>query len=150
FQPVYGVNRDTPVSVESRLGQVEISNIPDRAGQELRNALIDRFYRHGYPDNPRYALNIGDLRERLSKLDITKTSDATRGQLRMTAKMVLVDRANNQKILERELKATASYNIVGSEFANRITQEDARRNAIQDLARQAEMQLDLYLKRPPG
>jgi LPS-assembly lipoprotein len=147
FEPIYGVNRNVQTGVETQLADVEIGNIPDREGQYLRNALIDRFYRGGRPLNPRYTLEISNLEERLLKLDITKTADATRGQLRMQARLVLRDRPGGKIVLDRNLRTITSYNILASEFATRVTEENARTNALDDLARQAELQLSLYFRR---
>ncbi len=147
FEPVYGVNRNTSVGVETRLENIVIANIPDRSGQYLRNALIDRFYRSGYPENPAYELTIGSLSEDASDLDVTKSSEATRGQMRIDAEMVLKDLRTGTVVLNRKIRASASYNIVGSQFANRVTQDNARDNTLNDLARQIETQLNLYFRR---
>lgn len=150
FHPMYGVNRDTPASVESRLENVQIGNIPNREGVFLRNALVDRFYRNGEPAGTRYVLSFTEIREEKTDLDITKTADATRGQLRLRTSMTLVDKTTGQELLNRDLTAITSYNIVGSEFATRVTEQNAREDALNDLARQTEMQIALYLKKPPG
>lgn len=147
FRPVYGVNRDTPTGVESKLETVRIENIPDREGQYLRNALIDRFYRSGRPADPAYSLGFLPVTETLTDLDITKTSDATRGQLRLDTVMRLSDIRSGETLIERRLISVTSYNILGSEFATRVTEDNARTNALDDLARQAEMQVSLYFKR---
>ncbi len=147
FQPQYGVNRDSPYGVEEYLALVQIEGIPDREGQYLRNALIDRFYRHARPQKVAYILKVEEIREALVDLDITKDSDATRGQLRLNTRMTLLKATTREVLLDRNLRAITSYNILGSEFANRVTEENARQNALDDLARQIEMQISLYLKR---
>lgn len=147
FEPVYGVNRNTAVGVESKLQQVEIGNIPDREGQFLRNALITRFYRDGRPTNPRYEIDVEHIREYLSDLDITIDADATRGQLKLITSMRLIDLQTRETVLERDLISIASYNILASEFTNRVSEQNARENALNDLARQAEQHIVLYLKR---
>lgn len=147
FRPVYGVNRDMPVGVEEKLAEVSISNIPDREGQYLRNALIDRFYRAGRPADPGYALSFQPLTENLSELDITKSADTTRAQLRIETTMTLNDSHTGNTVLSRRLTAITSYNVLGSEFATRVTEDNARKNALDDLARQVEMQLGLYFRR---
>ena len=40
--------------------------------------------------------------------------------------------------------------ILGSEFATRVTEDNARQNALDDIARQVEMQLNLFFKREPN
>lgn len=147
FEPVYGVNRNVAVGVESKTSAIEISNIPDREGQYLRNALIDRFYRDGRPENPVYVLDVSRPQEKLSKLDITKTADATRSQLRMQAEMILREKSTGNVLLKRNLRTITSYNILNSEFATRVTEDSARTDALDDLARQIEQQLALYFRR---
>jgi LPS-assembly lipoprotein len=148
FTPMYG-NHATPEGgpVETALTQVEIENIPDREGQYLRNALIDRFYRNGRPSAPRYRLSVNPVQESLIDLDITKSSDSTRGQLRLTTSMNLVDTQSGESVLTRPLQSITSYNILTSEFATRVTEDNARMNALDDLARQIELQIGLFLER---
>ena len=154
FQPVYGslghTNTTTTASTEHKLSQVEIANIGDREGLYLRNTLIDRFYRYGRPIEPTYILKITKLDESVSDLDITRESDATRSQLVMNADIKLIDRRNGTEVLSRDLRSITSYNILGSEFGTRITEENARQNALDDLARQIELQLGLYFERTPS
>lgn len=146
FAPLYG-RHNAASGVEDRLAQVEISNIPDREGQYLRNALIDRFYRSGRPSDPAYTLSIKALRETLIDLDITKSSDATRGQLRIETLMKLTDAKTGAVLLSRPLRSITSYNILASEFATRVSEDNARTNTLDDLARQIELQVGLYFRR---
>jgi LPS-assembly lipoprotein len=147
FEPVYGVNRNTAIGVEDKLAQIEIENIPDREGQFLRNALITNFYREGRPASPRLKLNVSAIQENNRELDITKNADATRGQLSMQATIVLSDSTSGEMLLQRRVQSTASYNILTSEFANRVSEQNTRENALTDLARQIEQHVVLYLKK---
>jgi LPS-assembly lipoprotein len=147
FEPVYGVNRNMPVGIEETFEQISMENIPNREGQYLRNALIDRFYRHGRPASTRYSLVVSPLSESLLELDVTRTADATRGQLRIETDMALRDQYSGQIVLRRHLQAIGSYNILASEFSTRVTEDNARMNALDDLARQVELQLSLYFRR---
>ena len=149
FEPMYGNAPTTESSavVSSELEQVSILNIPDREGQFLRNALIDRFYRTGRPVNPQYKLVVDKINETTTDLDITKSSDATRGQLKLVTSMRLESIETGKTLLTRRLTSIGSYNILGSEFANRVTEQNTRENALNDLARQIELQIGLYLKR---
>jgi len=146
FTPLYGKAANDP-AIAAELNRVHIDNIPDREGQYLRNALIDRFYSDGRPDNSIYRLNIAPVLESLTDLDITKSSDATRAQLRLTSRMVLFERATGKVLLERNLNSITSYNILQSQFTTRVSEDNARLNALDDLARQIEQQLALYFRR---
>ena len=147
FEPVYGVNRHTQSGgAETTLAQIDIGNIPDREGQFLRNELIDRFYRDGRPTAPRYALDFTKIQQSEIDLDITKDADATRGQLRLSVNYKLIDTSTRQVLLQREALSIASYNILSSEFTNRVSEQNTRENALSDLARQIEQQVVLYLR----
>jgi LPS-assembly lipoprotein len=147
FQPMYGKNRYESVGVESHLSLIQIGNIPNREGQYLRNLLIDRFYRNQRPPETLYSLRIDPIRESVIDLDITATSDSTRGQLRMESVMTLIDSRTNAVLLERKISGITSFNILPSEFTNRVSEQNARENVLNDLAGQIERQLNLYFKR---
>ncbi len=149
FRPVYGTAapQSPEASVSADLSRVEIGMIPDRSGQMLRNALIDRFYRTGRPVDPPLALSLTPVSETLTDLDITRESDSTRTQIRLRTDIALTERASGRTLLTRRIESVTSYNVLGSEFATRVTREDARRNALADLARQIEQELALYFAR---
>ncbi|PCJ01762.1 MAG: hypothetical protein COB14_03375 [Alphaproteobacteria bacterium] len=150
FEPIYGTHMQSNAgqeSVQSQLAQVSINGIPDREGQFLRNALIDKFYRDGHPQNPRYTLQIEPINESTVDLDITKSSDATRAQLHLKTSMRLIDEGTGEIVLTRSLRSIASYNVLTSEFATRVSAQNTRENALNDLARQIELQISLYLRR---
>lgn len=149
FRPLYGEPPQDSFtqSITTYLSDIRISNIPDREGQYLRNALIDRFYRDGYPDNPRYTLDISNVGETRTELDLTKSADTTRAQLKLRTKIVLRDTIANKTVLQRDLLAITSYNVLQSQFTTRVSEDNARLNALDDLARQIETQLALYFKR---
>lgn len=146
FSPVYGtLGTGSDYGNEDLLAYIAIDNIPNREGQILRNELIDRFYRNeGRPANPQFTLSIEDLRENKTDLDITETSDSTRGQIRMDARMVLKDKRTGEQLMERPIQAISSYNILGSEYATRISEQNNRENALKNMARQIEMHVVLY------
>ena len=89
FTPVYGTQANKVAS--QNLEQIEIALIPNREGQFLRNALIDRFYKNGAPANPKYRLRFSSINEATYNFDITVDSEATRRQLKLTTAMHLID-----------------------------------------------------------
>jgi LPS-assembly lipoprotein len=148
FRPMYGDNsRMKTAGVQAQLNEVAIGIIPDREGQMLRNALMDRFYAGaGEPTSPRFTLTIAPITEQRFELDITKTAEATRAQLNLTSTLTLKD-MNGKILITRPLRSITSYNVLESEFATRVTETAARENAIQDLARQIERDVALYVTR---
>ena len=146
FTPVYKNNGATD-STTSNLSQIEIAIIKDREGQFLRNALIDRFYRSGYPANPQYRLVVNSIAETINDFDITVDSEATRQQLKLSTNIALIDLKTKESVLNRSLAATTSNNVLESEFSTIVTEQSARESALNDLARQIERQLALYFKK---
>lgn len=148
FAPMYGRHaaetpNASPTSVTADLSQIEIALIPDRSGQVLRNDLMDRLYKSGYPSNPIATLQIAKINETRVELDLTKSSDATRAQLHLTAVMTLVGK-DGTTLLTRNVQSVTSFNILGSEFATHVTEDSARQSALNDLARQIELNLSIY------
>ena len=148
FTPMYGQHSASEptgqsAAVSQQLSQIGIDIIPDREGQLLRNHLIDRLYRSGYPSTTIATLKVSKVNETRTELDLTKSSDATRAQLHLTATMTLQD-TKGKTLLNRSIQSVTSFNILGSEFASRVTEEAARENALRDLARQIELNLSLY------
>ena len=149
FTPVYGegVQASKPNSITSQLNNIDIDIIPNREGQFLRNALIDRFYSNGLPNNAAYALKVSSINERVYDFDITQESEATRQQLRLTTTMRLLDKKTNKTLLTRDLNAISSNNVLESEFSTLVTEQNSRENALNDLARQVERQITLYFSK---
>lgn len=146
FTPVYGT-KENRQSVNEVLNKVEIDLIPDREGQYLRNALIDRFYSNGYPENATFSLSVQPIKETISNFDLTFDSSATRRQLKLTSYMVLTDKKTGTDVLKRSLTAITSHNVLDSEFSTLVTEQSAREAALNDLARQIEQQIALFLNR---
>ncbi len=147
FTPMYGGNNPSGHKAEAALSNIAIDNIPDHTGQYLRNRLIDRINAAVTPSSPRYRLSLTPVQENRTELDITKTADTTRAQLRLSSGLALRDTASGEILLTRTLSATTSYNILSSQFTTRVSEDNARRNALDDLARQAEQQIVLYFRR---
>lgn len=148
FSPMYGAGAGSQgVSATEGLDHVEIAVIPDQSGVFVRNILTDHFYQNGYPTAPTHTLLVENLDESVYNLDITRDSESTRRQTRIRATMTLQDNATGKPVLRRDLIATTSYNVLGSQFNTRVSENDAREAALADLARQIETQTALYFKR---
>ena len=145
FSPVYGKKSLGGDAVPSVLKTVEIASIPDREGQFLRNELIDRFYLDGTPTNPAFTLNVDPIEEVRSELDITVAADTTRAQLKQTTNMRLVDNSTGQTVLRRPIRSISSFNVLGDEYATRVSEKNTRENGLKEIARQIEQQVSLYI-----
>ncbi len=147
FKPMYGtVGSNNPIKTQKLLNQVDIALIPDREGQYLRNLLIDNFYTAKNRDYL-YTLHTEKIKEKKINLDITKNADATRSQLRLETKITLTSNITGETLLSNKIRATTSYNILSSQFTTKISEENARNNALNDLARQIKTRISLFLRK---
>lgn len=147
FEPLYGgaPTASAGRTVPQGLDQVDINLIPNAEGVFLRNALMDRFYQSGYPAQPAYTLTIDEIKQSKSDFDITIDSEATRRQLTLSTRLILSEVGTLKPVLERKVKIVTSYDVIGSQFSTRIAEDDARKAALNDLARQIETHIALFL-----
>lgn len=145
FRPLYGSASASGETAE-RLAKVEISRIPDRPGQVLRNYLIRRFNPGGRPESPLYTLNVS-VQEIRQNLGIAKDATATRANLILNGTMVLIDRGNGTVLLQRPVSSITSFNILLDEFANLVAERNARDRALQQIADNICTQVALYFDR---
>jgi LPS-assembly lipoprotein len=149
FRPVYGdaaVSRGLDDKTGLSLGGVEIQNIPDRIGQELRNRLIDRFYGESRPSAARYTLKIV-LTTNVEKLGIQKDSSATRAELTMAAHYTLSDAAKHYSLADGTSRTVVSYNFLSNDYASVASGNDATERALDDVADDVTQRIALALIR---
>lgn len=145
FTPMYGGTSGTAIARANQ--SVEIDNIPDRDGQFLRNALIDRLYINGTPDNPAYVLQIVNLHREIVNMGIRKDATATRGEVTITAKLRLLDKTSGAVVLERDLKSIGSYNLLDNQFATLVSKESVTDHVLNEMSDNITSELGLYFHR---
>ena len=154
FRPLYGAEVSSDINHKDNaphvfFAQIQIASIPDRDGQFLYNLLLDRLNHTGVPQNPRYVLKIESVQQQTRDLDLTKRADATRAQMRLSVRFRLIDAQTQTTLFTRHVRATTSYNILGSRFATRVSAQSARESGLSDLARQIEENLAIYFYQKP-
>ena len=142
YKPLYGqrgvIRRD--------MGQVRIQPIPNREGQVLRNALLDRINPNGEPGAAPYELSVV-YSDSLSQIAIRKDETATRANLRISVNFSLKEAASGLTVFRGRSRRTASYNIVQSDYANVIARRTTQRRAAQLVADDIATRLALYFNR---
>ena len=147
FRPVYG-SASATTSAAARLAQVHVETIPERNGQILRNALIERMNVNGLPPRPAYRLVIG-LKEDELDLGIRRDATVTRGQIKMTATYQLLEVATGAVADQGTARSVSSYNVVESDFGTFVSRADAQARALQDLSEDITLRLALRLDKNP-
>ncbi|MBP2293890.1 LPS assembly lipoprotein LptE [Azospirillum rugosum] len=146
FQPLYGGRGAANVS--AKLQEVDIGIIPDQYGQQLRNLLIDRFYKDGRPAHSQYRL-LTTLTAAEQKLALQKDATAVRAQLVVYAPYQLVDIATGKVVLSALSRSFISYNVLEQQYAGLVTVENAYDRALLEVSNDITARVAMYLNRPP-
>lgn len=149
FRPLYGTTA-VDGAVAAEMASIRIGPIGEdderRVGQILRNELIDRLTA-GVGEQPqRYDLQI-ELDQRTSALQIQTTDTVTRYNLVLVAKIHLFTSDTHVRIYETTARATGSYDVVESEYATLVAEQETARDAARDLSNTIANLLALYFKR---
>ena len=144
FQPLYGARKNNPVVKE--FAYVHVAPIKDRIGQQLRNEILNRLHSSAKKNRYKYKL-VTTLNEGIQALAVRKSAFATRANLTVTATFHLIAEDNDESILSAIEKTTVSYNILDSEFATLIAQNDAQKRAIESLGKDIVVRLAVFFNR---
>lgn len=125
YRPLYGERGADSASVVDELAQIRIEAIPDRIGQQMYNMLRERLNPRGKPTQPKYALKVR-LTETRDTLFLEKDETATRANLTLKANFQLTRLADEKLVVEGLSRAVSSYDILASQFASVVSEQDAR------------------------
>ena len=145
FEPLYGRGGDGGGAVTEELSSILVFPIADRTGQQMHNMLRDGLTPLGQPAEPQFGLRVR-LTETLVDLGIREDATATRANLTMKADYSLVDWQDKAVLFRGRSNSTNSYDILDSQFATQVAEEDARKRALQQLSDEVKVRLAVYFK----
>ena len=148
FQPLYRTAELGP-DILAELAAMRIAPRDDRVGQLVRNNLLDLVTPLGEPAAPRYLLTV-TISERREGVAIARDASVTRFNLTLAATYELQDLRTRTEAARGAARATASYNVLRSEFANVIAERDAETRAARVIAEEIKGRLSIQLARGPG
>lgn len=143
FRPLYGERSAASVSAPE-LAAIQIDTIPNREGQLVRNALLDKMQPRGPAARPLYRLQVGVAIARES-LGLRTDDTATRGSLTMSAGYTLIDLASGKPVMNANSRAVSSYNILDSDFATVISENDAIRRTANEVSEEIKTRVAIFL-----
>jgi LPS-assembly lipoprotein len=146
FQPLYGSNTTTAsgARLSEAMASVDITPIPGRVGQKVRNELIFSNTGGGYEAVPKYKLNIS-IRERVINQLVQITGDA-RGQVyQLEAKYTLIDKGNGQVLHSGTAVSRAPYIRYQEVFSNVRARYDAEDRAARTVSESIKTQVAAFL-----
>lgn len=144
FQPLYGGGERNATVAE--LNRVEIGQIADRVGQELRNSLIDRMSTDPTGAPALYHLTV-DVNQGQSALAIQADDSITRYNLAMAANFTLAYLATGEVVYQNSARAVGSYNVVDSDYATLVSQRDAEKRAALEISDQITTLISVFFSR---
>jgi LPS-assembly lipoprotein len=146
FRPLYGDY--SGAKVMPALETIFVEVIEDRGGQILRNELLTLISPKGMPNPTKYRLKI-DLNE-METTQLQRTDEtATRTDLRLVSKFVLVRVADNETVLSGGSISIGSYDLVDAEFGRITAKKNARRRASREMAQDIRSRLSTFFLNPP-
>lgn len=142
-KPLYGPTA-SGAALKDVMAGVQITTIPGRVGQRVRNELIFDTTRGGYAAEPKYQLNI-TVRESVQNILVESTGDA-RGQLYyLDANFALVHIADKKIVFEGKSTARAAFDRFDPIFANIRARVDAENRAADTIAEGIRTRIAAYL-----
>jgi LPS-assembly lipoprotein len=143
FQPLYGKN-SYDSAILDELASVRVSNLPDRQGQLLRNALVTDLSPKGESGHSRYRLDVRlGLTENQQAL--RKDDTATRDILTYSVNYYLYE--DQTRLATGSFNQVFSYDFLEEHYANISAQDDIRRRAAQSIADEIRNRLAAYFAR---
>lgn len=125
YRPLYGKHGPENASVVDELTLVRIESIPDRIGRQIYNMLRERLNPYSQPERPRYVLRV-ELTESRGRLFLEEDETATRADVTLKANFVLTRLEDSAIVARGSSRSVSSYDILSSQFASVVSQEDAR------------------------
>lgn len=147
FEPMYArPAAETARSVAAYQADIEIANIPDRDGQYLRNALIDRLNLGGRPASARYVLEVDPLQKTQTNQAVRKDATYTRALMEISTTLRLRDRQSGETVLTRPQRALGSYNLLDNQFATISSRDSLNNHLLDELADSIQTALALHFR----
>ena len=146
FQPLYGSNTTTAsgAKLSEAMASVDVTPIPGRVGQKVRNELIFANTGGGYGATPKYQLSIA-IRERVIDQLVQITGDA-RGQVyQLEASYKLVDKTSGQILHSGTAISRAPYSRYQEVFSNVRARYDAENRAARTVSESIKTQVTAFL-----
>ena len=129
FAPLYG----DKTGARAGLARVQVAQISDRTGQQLRNALLVALPPGRPGEAPSWRLEVA-LEEQRQRLGVEQHDVATRANLVLAARYELRRDGDGEAVLTGRVESIASYNILASPYATLAAEKNARARAVNQLA----------------
>ena len=143
FRPVYGTRSADP-GVDNELATIRVNALPNRDGQLIRNALLQRLTPDGEPERPRYQLQM-----RVSASEVTEAvqpdGTASRDEVIYRVAFDLIN--GDTKVYTGNFTRMLSYDYLDQHYSNISARQDVQTRAADVIADQVQLELAAYFTR---
>jgi LPS-assembly lipoprotein len=149
FRPMYG-SLGTAGETDARMAQVDITTIPGRVGQRVRNELVFQNKRgdsRAETAPPGYQLDVV-LRESLTSTLVQRDGEAASQIYMLDATFRLVRLTDKKIVLQGNSFGRAGFERFTSIYSNVRAREDAENRAARTIADDIKVRLAAYLSNP--
>ena len=146
FQPMYGSAGVGGADAQAKLAAVEIANIPERTGQKLRNALVDRMHGSGAA-TAAYRLEVSYSAAE-QKIAVSKDASAERYQLVFHAPYRLIDKNSGKVLLNTRARTNVVYDSLEEQFGLLASRENSYDRAVAEVSEEIALRVAAALGRP--
>jgi LPS-assembly lipoprotein len=143
FRPMYAATANSP-ALQEKLASVEITPIPSRVGQRIRNELIFHATGGGAPAAPAYRLDVV-MRESVTAMLIKVTGEAGSSTYNLDAQFNLIDLKTKKVILTGTSYGRASFDRFPSIYSNVRAREEAENSAAGVVAEDMKTRIAAFL-----
>lgn len=147
FRPLYG-SAGIGANVSEKLAQLDVSPIPGRVGQRIRNELIYQASGGaGEAQAPTMRLQIA-IRETITSTLVRKDGDASGQVYGLDASFKLIRLSDNQEVLSGVSTAKAGFERYDSIFSNVRAREEAENRAARTIGEDLKTRVASFLAQP--
>jgi hypothetical protein len=150
FQPLHGDSSDYDIEIGTYLTstKLKVANSSGMAGQQLLNAIEDRFNPDSAPSlyNDAFLLEF-DLTERREAGVIEQDGSISRFNIRLLSKYRLIDLDTREVLDKGTITRTASYFNAPEKFSAYIAEKDAVQRALIEMSADYKLRLSAYFAR---
>ena len=132
FRPMYAPNA-SGVGVQERMKTVDVTTIPSRVGQRIRNELIFQNTGGGLPDKPEFRLDI-TIRESIASTLVKNSGEALSQVYTLDASFKLIRLSDKKIVLEGASHGRAAFERFQQIYANVRAREDAENRAARTIS----------------
>jgi len=144
IQPMYGGSTVGGAKLAEVMQTVDVTPIPGRVGQKVRNELIFANTGGGYAGPAKYKLDI-TVKERVIDQLVRITGDAQGQVFELTANFKIVNLANGQIVYQGNAISRAPYERFQEIFANVRARYDAENRAARTVSDSIKTQIAAVL-----